>query len=108
MTGTDPSAAPPGRPRRPPLAPRPPRSRRRRITYWAVGTVVVLWAGVVVIFLAVGLRDASHAMAQVTAIKSNLSAADLVSNDPGPQLTAAGAGFARAKSLLDSPVMAPL
>ena len=40
--------------------------------------------------------------------KANLSAADLVSGGPGPQLRAAGAEFRQAKSLLDSPLMAPI
>ncbi len=88
--------------------PRPPRSRRRRLTFWGVGSVLVLWALATAVVLALGLRDASHAMAQVTQAKDNLSAADLVSGGPGPELTAAGAGFARAKSLLDSPLMAPI
>jgi len=70
--------------------------------------VVVLWALAVGVVLALGLRDARHAMALITAAKSNLSAADLVSGGPRPQLTEAAAGFARAKSLLDSPLMAPI
>jgi hypothetical protein len=73
-----------------------------------VGTVVVLWALAVAVLLALGVRDASHAMAQITEAKANLSAADLVSGGPGPQLAAAGAGFRQAKSLLDSPIMAPI
>jgi hypothetical protein len=108
MSGTDTSTGPPPRPRRPPLGPRPPRSRRRRITYAVIAGVVVVWALVVGIFLFMGLRDARTAMAQITTAKDHLSAADLVSGGPGPQLKAAGAGFARAKSLLDSPVMAPI
>jgi hypothetical protein len=93
---------------RPPLGPRPPRSRRRRLTYWSLAAVVVVWAVAVAVSLALGVRDASHAMAQITAAKNNLSAADLVSGGPGPQLTAAGVGFTHAKSLLDSPLMAPI
>jgi hypothetical protein len=73
-----------------------------------VATVVVLWALAVGVVLAMGLRDASHAMSQITAAKAHLSAADLVGGGPGPELTAAGAGFTRAKSLLDSPLMAPI
>jgi Protein of unknown function (DUF4012) len=101
MPGTD-------TPRRPPLAPRPPRSRRRKLTYRIGAVVVVLWALAVGIVLVMGLRDASHAMAEITAVKANLSAADLVSGGSGPKLAAAGAEFARAKSLLDSPLMAPV
>jgi hypothetical protein len=70
--------------------------------------VVVLWGLAVAVLLVTGLRDARHAMAQVTEAKANLSAADLVSGTPGPQLAQAGAGFSRAKSLLDSPLMAPI
>jgi hypothetical protein len=91
-----------------PLAPRPPRSRRRRLTYRIGAAVVVLWALAVGIVLVMGLRDASHAMAEITAVKANLSAADLVSGGSGPKLAAAGAEFQRAKSLLDSPLMAPI
>ncbi len=105
MPGTD---SPDDRPRHPPLAPRPPRSRRRRLTYWGVAAAVVLWAGAVAVVLVMGLRDASHAMARITAAKAHLSAADLVSGGPGPELRAAGAEFSRAKSLLDSPLMAPI
>jgi hypothetical protein len=95
-------------PRRAPLAPRPPRSRRRKLTYRIGAAVIVLWALAVGIVLVMGLRDASHAMAEITAVKANLSAADLVSGGSGPKLAAAGAEFQRAKSLLDSPLMAPV
>ncbi len=103
--GPDPGRTPPSRPR---PAPRRRRTRRRRLVYWTTAVVVVLWALAVGAVLVLGLRDARHAMAQITAAKSDLSAADLVSGGPGPQLTAAGAEFARAKSLLDSPLMAPI
>jgi hypothetical protein len=70
--------------------------------------VVVLWLIAVAVVLVLGVRDASHATAEVNQAKSNLSAADLVSGGAGPQLAAAGAEFSRAKSLLDSPIVAPL
>ena len=54
----------PETPRRAPLAPRPPRSRRRKLTYRIGAAVVVLWALAVGIVLVMGLRDASHAMAE--------------------------------------------
>src|SRR5271168_4801792 len=95
-TSTDPTRrASPGR--RAPGPRRPPRSRRRRLTYWVAAAVVVVWALAVGITLVLGLRDASHATAQITSVKNNLSAADLVSGGPGPRLAAAGAEFARAK-----------
>ena len=108
MPGTDTSPDPSRQPPPPPRPGRPRRSARRRLAYWTAATVVVLWAVAVAVFLVLGLRDASHAMAEVTAAKANLSAADLVSGGPGPQLAQAGAGFSRAKSLLDSPLMAPI
>jgi len=73
-----------------------------------VATVVVLWALAVAVVGALGLRDASHAMGRITAAKAHLSAADLVAGGPGPALRAAGAEFRQAKSLLDSPLMAPI
>jgi hypothetical protein len=94
--------------RRPPLPPRPPWSRRRKLVFWGIAGLVVLWALAVGVTLAQGLRDASHATAEVNQAKANLSAADLVSGGPGPQLRAAGAEFRQAKSLLDSPLMAPI
>jgi Protein of unknown function (DUF4012) len=90
------------------LPPRPPRSRRRKLTYWGIAALVVLWVLAVGVTMARGLRDASHAMAEVTLAKNNLSAADLVSGGPGPQLRAAATQFHQAKSLLDSPLMAPI
>ena len=107
-TTDDTDTAPPRRPRRAPLPPRPPWSRRRRLIVWGIAALVVLWGLAVGVTLAVGLRDASHATAEVTQAKNNLSAADLVSGGPGPQLRAAGAQFQQAKSLLDSPLMAPI
>ena len=96
------------RARRPRRAPRPPRSRRRRLTYWGVAAVVVFWALAVAVVLAMGLRDASHAMGRITTAKAHLSAADLVAGGPGPDLRAAATEFRQAKSLLDSPLMAPI
>ena len=95
-------------PRRPPLPPRPPWSRRRRLIFWGIAALVVLWGLAVGVTLAKGIREASQATAEVTQAKNNLSAADLVSGGPGPQLRAAGAEFRQAKSLLDSPLMAPI
>jgi hypothetical protein len=85
-----------------------PWSRRKKLIWSAVGAVVVLWLIAVAVVLAMGISDASHATAEVNAAKNNLSAADLVSGGPGPQLRAAAAEFTRAKSLLDSPLLAPI
>jgi hypothetical protein len=84
------------------------RSRRRRIVYWTIAAVAVVWAVAVAVTLVVGLYEAQRAMAKVTDAKAHLSAADLVSGGPGPELGAAGSEFARARSLLDSPLMGPL
>jgi hypothetical protein len=84
------------------------RSRRRRMVYWTIAGVVVVWAVAVAVMLAVGLHDAQRAMAKITDAKAHLSAGDLVSGGPGPELEAAGTEFAQARSLLDSPLMGPL
>ena len=88
--------------------PRRPRWTRRRIVWSAVAVLILLWIFAAAVVLALGVRDASHATAEVNLAKDHLSAADLVSGGPGPQLKAAGAEFARAKSLLDSPLLAPV
>lgn len=84
------------------------RSRRRRVTRWSVAGVVVLWATAAAVVLALGVRDAGHAMAGVQSVKAQLSASDIVSAVPGPQLARAGREFTQARSLLDSPLLAPL
>jgi hypothetical protein len=108
MSGTETPVEPLRPPRGSPLPPRPPRSRRRQLTYWGIAALVVLWVLAVGVTLVKGIHDASRAMAEITQAKNNLSAADLVSGGPGPQLQAAGAQFRQAKSELDSPLMAPL
>ncbi|HVC71024.1 MAG TPA: DUF4012 domain-containing protein [Acidimicrobiales bacterium] len=85
-----------------------PRWTRRRIVWVSVAALVLLWIIAAAAVLAMGVRDASHATAEVNLAKDHLSAADLVSGGPGPQLKAAGAEFTRAKSLLDSPLLAPV
>ncbi|HEY7948608.1 MAG TPA: DUF4012 domain-containing protein [Acidimicrobiales bacterium] len=81
---------------------------RRRIVWSAVAGLVLVWLAACAVVLLLGIRDASRATAEVNLAKNHLSAADLVSGGPGPQLKAAGAEFSRAKSLLDSPLLAPI
>jgi hypothetical protein len=90
-----------------PPAPRR-RSRRRRVTWWVGTGVVVVWLAAAGIVLLLGLRDAAHAMNEVQQAKAHLSASDLVSGGPGPQLERARQGFTSARGLLDSPLLAPL
>src|SRR5579864_6439142 len=85
-----------------------PRWSRRRIVWSAVAALVLVWVVASAVVVLLGIRDASRATAEVNLAKNHLSAADLVSGGPGPQLKAAGAEFSRAKSLLDSPLLAPI
>ncbi|MGA2522124.1 MAG: DUF4012 domain-containing protein [Acidimicrobiales bacterium] len=90
----------PGTPRR--------RHRRRRRIMWAVVAVVVVWAAVAAAYLAFGILDASHGMADVQRAKGELSVSDVVSRSATAPLEAARRSFEAAGNLLHSPVLAPL
>jgi hypothetical protein len=75
---------------------------------WGVVVVVVVWAAAAAALLALGIRDASHGMADVQQAKNQLSASSVLSRSATVPLRAAQRSFDAADGLLHSPVLAPL
>jgi len=56
----------------------------------------------------IGVRNASHGMAEIQSARSRLSASDIVAEGPTKYLRVAGRDFDAAHAALDSPLLAPV
>ncbi|MFZ0665196.1 MAG: DUF4012 domain-containing protein [Acidimicrobiales bacterium] len=89
-------------------APRRKLSRRVKVGIWVFIAIVILWLIASALLTVMGLRDASQAMKDLQRAKSEVTASQVISDEPQQALKEAQAQFSNASGLLDSPVLSPM
>lgn len=88
--------------------PRRKLSRRTKLIIWVILALFVIWIIASALLTFEGLKDASQAMKDLQRAKSEVTASQVISEEPQAALQEAQSKFSDASGLLDSPVLSPI